>query len=140
MADKPRPKALAFIICDTVIDDKATNKKSLIGLFSDIYANNFPCSHHVINVFLSLTEGHGDYECSLICVKDDESQKEIVQLSGPLKFNNPLSVVEAKFEIRGLVLPEPGMYRFDFLCGEVPVVSRKFKVIKLERKTHEPNS
>ena len=133
MADKPRPRALAFIICDTVIDDKATNKKSLIGLFNNIYANNFPCSHPVINIFLSLTKGHGDYECSLLCVKDDESQK-IVQLSGPLKFNNPLSVVEAKFEIRGMVLPEPGIYRFDFLCGGVPVVSRKFKVVKLERK------
>ncbi len=139
MADKPRPEALAFIICDTVIDDKATNKKSLIGLFNNIYANNFPCSHPVINIFLSLTKGHGDYECSLLCVKDDESQK-IVQLSGPLKFNNPLSVVEAKFEIRGMVLPEPGIYRFDFLCGDVPVVSRKFKVIQSERKTHEPNS
>lgn len=55
-------------------------------------------------------------------------------MSGPLKFNNPLSVVEAKFEIRGMVLPEPGMYRFDFLCENVPVVSRKFKAIKLERK------
>jgi hypothetical protein len=139
MADKPRPEALAFIICDTVIDDRATNKKSLIGLFNNIYANNFPCRHSVINVFLSLTKGHGDYECSLLCVKDDESQK-IVQLSGPLKFNNPLSVVEVKFEIRGMVLPEPGIYRFDFLCGDVPVVSRKFKVIPLERKPHEPNN
>ncbi len=140
MADKPRPKALAFIICDTVIDDKATNKKSLIGLFSDIYANNFPCSQPIVTVFLSLTEGHGDYECSLSCVKDDKSQNNIVQLSGTLRFNNPLSVVEAKFEIRGMLLPEPGIYRFDFLCGDVPVVSRKFKVIKLERKSHEPNS
>jgi len=139
MAEKPRPKALAFIICDTVIDDKATNKKSLIGLFNNISAYTFPCRYPVINVFLSLTEGHGDYECSLICVKDDES-RVIVKLSGSLKFNNPLSVVEAKFEIRGMILPEPGMYRFDFLCGNVPVVSRKFKVIKLERKTREPNS
>ena len=138
MVDKPRPRALAFIICDTVIDDKATNKKSLIGLFNNIYASNFPCRHSLINVFLTLTEGYGNYECSLICVKDDESQK-IVRLSGPLTFDNPLSVVEAKFEIRGMVLPEPGMYRFDFLCGDVPVVSRKFKVIKIERKTHEPN-
>ncbi len=139
MDDKPRPRALAFIICDTVIDDKATNKKSLIGMFNNLYSAEFPCRHSALNVFISLTEGHGEYQCSLVCVKDDESQK-IVQLSGPLKFDNPLSVVEAKFEIRGMVLPEPGMYRFDLLCGDVPVVSRKFKVIKLERKTHEPNS
>ncbi len=139
MADKPRPKALAFIICDTVIDDKASNKKSLIGMFNNIYSAKFPCRHAALNVFVSLTEGHGEYKCSLVCVKDDESKK-IAQMDGPIKFNNPLSVVEAKFEIRGMVLPEPGMYRFDFLCGDVPVVSRKFEVIKLERKTNEPNS
>ncbi len=133
MADKPRPRALAFIICDTVIEEKVTNKKSLIGLFTNIYSAEFPCRHSTLNVFISLTEGHGEYQCSLVCVKDDESKK-IVQMDGPIKFNNPLSVVEAKFEIRGMVLSEPGMYRFDFLCGGVPVVSRKFKVVKLERK------
>ena len=133
MGNKPHPSALALIICDTVIDDKVTNKKSLIGIFNNIHADKFPCIHPVMNIFLSLTEGHGDYDCSLVCVKEDDSQ-DIVKMSGSLKFNSPLSVVEAKFEIRGMVLPEPGTYRFDFLCGDVPVVTRKFNVIKLERK------
>ena len=139
MAEKPLPKALAFIICDSVIDDKATNKKSLIGLFNNIYANKFPATHPSLNVFLSLTEGYGDYQCSLVCKKADESL-ELVRIPGNIKFGNPLSVAEVKFEIRGIVIPEPGVYRFDFLCGEVSVVSRKFKVIKLERKSNEPNN
>lgn len=136
MTDKPPPKALALIICDTVIHDKATNKKSLIGLFNCVYSKVFPCKLTAINVFVSLTEGRGTYQCSLICVKDDESQT-LVRMGGPLTFNNPLAVIEAKFEIKGLVFPEAGTYRFEFLCQDIPVISRKFQLVKLERKDHE---
>ena len=139
MVETPPPRALAFIICDSVIDDKATHKKSLIGLFNNIYANKFPATHSSLNVFLSLTGGHGDYQCSLVCGKDDESMR-LVQIDGTLKFNNPLAVVEVKFEIRGIVFPEDGTYRFDFLCADVPIVSRKFNVVKVERKSNEPNN
>lgn len=125
---KPPPfKVLAFIICDTVIDDKITNKKSLVGLFNGIIAKTFPCAHPILHVFVSLTEGHGAYQCSLSCVKDDESKK-ILSLSGSLEFNNPLHVVEVNFEIRGIVFPEAGIYRFDLLCDDIPIISRKFQV------------
>lgn len=126
--EKPPPfKVLAFIICDTVIDDKITNKKSLIGLFNSINTKTFPCVHPIIHTFLILTEGHGEYECSLSCVKDDGS-KQVLRLSGPLKFNTPLDVIEVNFEIRGVVFPEAGMYRFEFQCNDIPVISRKFQV------------
>lgn len=125
----PPPKILAFVICDSVIDDRATGKKSLIGLFNNISAKVFPCVHSILHVFVGLTEGHGEYQCSLTCIKDDGSKK-VLNLSGPLKFNNPLDVAEVNFEIRGIVFPEPGVYRFEFNCDDVPVISRKFQVVE----------
>jgi len=125
----PEPKVLAFIICDTVVEDKLTNKKSLIGLFSSVNAARFPCTLPVINVFVSLTGGHGEYQCSLSCMKDDGSN-EILKLSGPIKFENPLAIVETNFTITGASFPDAGIYRFEFSCNNIPVISRKFQVIE----------
>lgn len=126
----PSPAALAFIICDTVIEDKITNKKSLVGLFNSIEAKSFPCTHPVIHVFVSLTGGHGEYQSALACVKDDNERIKVLGLSGPIRFNNPLEVVELNFEIRGVSFPEAGIYRFQFLCNDIPIVSRKFQVVE----------
>lgn len=126
----PSPTALAFIICDSVIEDKATNKKSLIGLFNSIATKTFPCIHSVIHVFVGLTGGHGEYQGDLSCVKDNDESIKVLSLSGPIKFNDPLAVVEINFEIRGVHFPEAGLYRFEFLCNSVPVISRKFQVMQ----------
>ena len=133
MTDKGRPKliALAFIICDTVIEDKITNKNSLIGLFNSIHPKSFPFVHPVINVFVSLTQGHGKYKCSLSCVKED-IDKPIWNSGGSIKMVNPLEILEINFEIRNVHFPAAGIYRFEFSCDNVPIISRKFQVI--ERK------
>ncbi len=127
----PEPTVLAFIICDTIIDDKVTNKKSLIGLSSNFNTTNFPCTLPVINVYVSLTGGHGEYQCSLSCMKDDGSN-EILRLSGLMKFETPLAIVESIFSLRGVSFPDAGIYRFEFSCNDIPIISRKFQAI--ERK------
>ena len=128
----PEPTVLAFIICDTIIDDKLTNKKSLIGLFSNINATTFPFTLPVINVFVSLTGGHGEYQCSLSCMKDDGS-KEILRLAGLMKFKTPLAIVESNFNIKAASFPDAGIYRFEFSCNDIPIVSRKFQVRKKKK-------
>ena len=124
----PSPTALSFIICDTVIEDKRTNKKTLVGLFNNINAKSFPCTHAAMHVFIGLTEGRGKYKCTLSCEKDDSSQK-LFELPGSIEFKNPLAVVEINFEIRGVRFIEGGTYRFEFSCNNIPVISRKFQVL-----------
>ena len=53
MTELPVPKANAMLICDAVITDKGTNKKSLIGVFElkkfsvkPMQINKFPKSGH----------------------------------------------------------------------------------------------
>jgi hypothetical protein len=54
-----------------VIDDKATSKKSLIGAFTHIWAQGFPCVHHKMAVYFCLTDAEGDYEVVLRLVNSD---------------------------------------------------------------------
>ena len=38
----PRPSVKAILICDQIIHEFGTNKKSLIGIFQDIHLAQFP--------------------------------------------------------------------------------------------------
>lgn len=131
MEEKGRPSltALAFVICDQVITDKATNKSSLIGLFNVVSAKKFPFILPATNIFISLTQGHGQYQCSLSCVKDD-IDKSIWKTGGTIKTANPLDVIEINFQVRNLRFPDEGIYRFEFSCDNVPIILRKFQVIQ----------
>ena len=116
-----------MVVCDTVIDDKRTNKKSLIGLFDNIYTSKIPSTHPRLNVFIVLTEGNGDYHCALKCVSED-TNKPLIELQGKIHCQNPQQKVEMNFEIIGLRFIDYGNYRFDFYCNDNPLISRKFFV------------
>ncbi|OGW83960.1 MAG: hypothetical protein A3C47_00235 [Omnitrophica bacterium RIFCSPHIGHO2_02_FULL_51_18] len=127
MSNKPNLIPLAMIICDTVIDDKKTNKKSLIGLFDNINSLKLPCVHPRLNVFIVLTEGNGEYDCALKCIKED-TNKALVELQGKIHCLNPQQKIELNFEMVGLRFTDYGNYRFDFYCNENLLVSRKFLI------------
>ena len=86
MPNKPVPIPLAMLICDTVIEDKLTGKKSLIGLFNSINAKSVPITHPSLNVYITLTEGRGSYEGKLRCLIDNDT---VLEIGGPLTFKHP---------------------------------------------------
>lgn len=127
MLARPKPIALAMVICDTVIEDKKTGKKSLIGLFNSVSSDKVPCIHPRLNVFISLTEGNGDYTGKLKCIYADEG-KPLAEISGPVVFTSPHQIIELNFEIRGVPLPKYGNYRFEFFCNDEMLIARKFQL------------
>jgi hypothetical protein len=127
------PVALAMLLCDYVIDDKQTNKKSLIGLFSNISAKNFPAAHHRLYVFVVLCDGHGEYKGELRCIKADDNT-EIYTTRGPIPFPDPNAVLELNFELFGLSFPSPGEYLMQFLCDDEIVIQRKLMLSELKEK------
>ncbi len=134
--EKPRPVALAMLLCDYVIEDKATNKKSLIGLFSNISAKKFPASHYRMNVFVALCDGHGDYKGELRCINADTAD-EISTMRGPIEFPGPNAVLEFNFEMFGITFPEPGEYIMQFLCDDEIVVQRKLTLTQIKKEKEE---
>lgn len=137
MTTKPKPIPLAMVICDMIIEDRLTGKKSIIGLFNNIATGKFPCPHPSMNIFCVLTEGIGQYMGCLRCT-NLESGKSVMELKGPLPFPNPLAIVEFHFEIKNIVFPEAGQYIFELLCDDQIVISRKFTVSKLEPPQKPP--
>jgi len=133
MPSKPSPRALAMIICDTVITDKKTNKKSLIGIFDGIRTKTLPLAHPHLNVFVSLMDGIGEYRGRLVCT-NMTTDKTLLAIDCKLNFKERLQTVEFNLEIVSLSLPDFGSYTFDFFCDDDLVISRKFGVRPLQKK------
>lgn len=125
--NKPKPIVLSMIICDTVIDDRATNKKTLVGLFNNIWASSCPCIHPRLNVFITLTDGRGTYQGKLKCVNEDDN-RDTLQMEVPITFQSGEYIVEFNFELVNVNFPSFGNYRFEFWCDKDILVTRRFIV------------
>ena len=129
------PKCKAIIICDDVIEDKHSGKKSIIGAFNTLWANKFPASHPQAVLFLSLTDGQGEVDVSIRIVKDlqpNMSGQDIFKADGKVKFENPLDTAEMILRLHNLPLPSPGNYSFIVEVNGEMIGDRRVKVCKAE--------
>ena len=55
------PIGIGLIPCDTLIEDRLTGKKSLIGVIGAIRVTKFPCVYPAFHLLVSLTSGNGSY-------------------------------------------------------------------------------
>lgn len=127
---RPKLIPLGMTICDMVIQDIKTKKKSLIGIFSQINAVKAPIQHPKLSVFIALTEGNGKYACDLKCIRDDDNVL-VMNAQGAIEFHDPQQVLELVFDLNGPVFPSFGHYRFEFLAEGESVISRKFNVVQI---------
>ena len=123
------PLLLAILVCDEVIRDERTHKETLVGLFNTIHATSFPCVHSHLNVFISLTNGHGTAPSELRLVRRDTGQA-LSGFKGSVKFPSPLAVVNVNFDMANAAFPVAGSYSFDFYCHDTLVGSRPFEVVQ----------
>jgi hypothetical protein len=121
------PHVLAMIICDMVIDDSISHKKSLIGLFDAIRTNVLPCTVNELHVYLALTDGYGTMKMRLRCAKASDD-REVFTMEQEVDFPDPLTVVEVNLGFCGCEFPEAGEYRFQLFAGGTLLCERKFLV------------
>ena len=133
----PSPSGLAIVICDQIIEDKLTGKKSLIGIFNQIAAAQFPCRHPRVCVFVSLTEGRGTNQVRLR-VAHEETGQTIAEVKGKIQFADIHAVAELNFDLQGLTFPQPGLYAIEFYCDDALVLERRFHLLKIQTPLPPP--
>ncbi|MES4786904.1 MAG: hypothetical protein C4294_15030 [Nitrospiraceae bacterium] len=97
-----------------VIDDKATNKKSLIGTFTHIWAQGFPCIHHKMGVYFCLTDAEGEYEIMLRLV-NAESETVLAEAGISVVIHDRLSINDFGVNIPVVQFPTPAGMSFSCL-------------------------
>jgi hypothetical protein len=122
------PSCLAIVLCDYVIEDKATNNKSLIGLFNRIHAAKFPCSHPRMVIYVSITDGRGNTALEVF-LERARDRREVFKAHGQVEFREPNHVIDLVFDLRGVVFEESGAYFVGIRTSAGKVLGeRKFHV------------
>jgi len=113
------PKLVAFLLCDQVIQDVRTNKKSFVGVFDAILAEGIPVARPELYVAVVLTECRGEQNIILeISYNDEAEEKSIMKLEAKLNSQDPLGMVDLIFELRKLVFPHYGKYTLRLISGD----------------------
>jgi hypothetical protein len=121
------PTLVSLLLCDQVIDDKLSNKKSAIGIFNTILVPKLPTVIQQMAILASVTEIIGRVELEIRLVRDTDN---VVLFSGrgAVEAPDPLAVVDLLFAMQGIRIPEPGQYAFELLGRGTLLGRRRFQV------------
>lgn len=128
MSNSELPMGLTLLLCDTIIEDRLTGKKSLIGLFSQIHTSKMPCVHPSMMVMVSVTGGQGSYPCELVC-EHPELPEPVFRMNCTLNFENPFQVLDMIFNPKNSVFKLPGKYEIKVIIDGVPELIRPLMVL-----------
>ncbi len=125
--EKAAPSLVSLLICDQVIDDKLSNKKSAIGIFNTIIVPKVPVVIHQMAILASVTEIAGRVELEIRLVRDTDNAV-LFSGKGNVEAPDPLAIVDLLFAMQGLKIPEAGQYAFEILSGAALLGRRRFQV------------
>ena len=118
MANDPIPSVIAMLLCDQVIAEQTTNKKSLIGVFDNFYSLVFPAILPRIAVYVKMADAGGDYLFKLRVVKlKDETL--IAEIGIQARVADRSQYSELALNMGNVAFPEAGKYEFQLYMGDV---------------------
>jgi hypothetical protein len=127
----PQPVVKAFLVCDQIIQDAQSGKKSLIGVFHELRAERFPAVHPALWIYANLTDAHGRYHFQLRLV--DVERGDVLGRGEPpaIDIPGPLQTTELSAQLRNVALPRPGTYEFQLISNEQMVATKAIRVAQV---------
>ncbi len=134
----PFPSVKAILICDTVIHEAGTNKKSLIGIFEDIHVTHFPFPYPRVAVYVNLTDAHGKYTLELRLIATEDGARIGSATTPEVEIDSPLRTCEFALQVGNLVFPKAGVYEFQIFANSNLLATKSFHVKKID-KNQQPD-
>jgi hypothetical protein len=135
-----KPSVQAFLVCDQVIEDSLTRKKSLIGIFTHLQAVAFPFQHQQIGLYLCLTDAEGPYHFSidLVFLHNEQLISRASLLT--IVIRDRLQISDFGLTIPSLIFPAPGRYEFRLRMDGHLLAQKDFNVMQVStHQTTEPS-
>jgi hypothetical protein len=134
----PIPTLLAFIVCDSVIHDAGTQKKTLVGIFDRVQSPAAPFQINSIGLYAKMVEGSGEYKIKLRMVNlKDESP--VMEVLADAKWTVAASPMELGMNFRGIGVKEFGTYEFQLFADDVYLGRAVVRAEKLELPAAGPS-
>lgn len=129
---KEKPTGIALCICEAVITEAITNKRTLVGMFNSFGSVSFPAVMPKLCVFVSVTGGKGAVQSVVRCVHEESGDK-VFEVHGTINFQDPNQVAEANFEFHNLPFLKPGLHCVELLCEDELILQRRMQVVQIRQ-------
>ena len=111
---KSRLDVLAFVACDAVSRDPATDKYTIYGLFDIVYSDKFPLTHKAFAVFAKMQGDKGKYPIALKLVAPDGECTKLGKFEIDIA-KTGLATID--IQVIGLQFPRSGKYQLTMQTG-----------------------
>ncbi|MCP9439864.1 MAG: hypothetical protein NNA20_10790 [Nitrospira sp.] len=130
MTDFLKPTVQAFLVCDHVIEDSLTKKKSVIGIFTHLQASVFPFHHQHMGLYFCLTdvEGTHQFDIDLVCLNNEQLVCRAVLPN--ILIGDRLQISDFGINIPSLIVPSPGRYEFRLKMDGHLIAQKDFNVVQ----------
>lgn len=113
------PEVKAFLIADSVIQEKHSNKWSVVGIFDRVAAPAFPTARPALGIYVKLADARGKYRVKL---ELRDGQDRLLNAIEGIEIAAPSTAATLDFGLQtfNLPIPAPGRYHFVlYLNGEL---------------------
>ncbi len=122
-----KPQLLAWLTCDAVHIDPGTGKHTILGVFSNINARQFPVTHPFMVWFLTLTDcAAGTHKMRLSMGLDPTRMQVLIER--PFESASPIHRINLINEIRNLTFPAAGDYSILIEVDDEPLLATNLTV------------
>lgn len=125
------PTVKSILICDQIIDDAITRKKTLVGIFERLFAHQFPVQHGMLGIFFQVTEAAGDFDFSMELADLDQEHVMGVAELPRARIDNAAGVSSFALSFQGLRFDHPGTYEFRLWCNKELIGQLPLQVVQL---------
>lgn len=121
------PLCLAIVLADSIHRDPGSNKHTILGTYSAIFAAELPITQP-ITLYIALTDGRGKTPFEVRIVAMDDEFTPIQRITGVVEFPDPRMVAELVLQF-GVELKHSGEYRIQLHTNDEFLVERRLIVI-----------
>lgn len=133
MAEKTKPNLNFTLLCDDIRQELG-GKISIMGIFENVYATNFPAIHPRLAILNEWADGIGEFDATLRILTPDK--KTIIRES-----ITRFRITDARYRHRdvsihlNMELREPGTYWIENYLDGMLVSSVPLNVIRVKEKS-----
>ena len=122
-----KPQVLVWLTCDGVHIDPATGKHTILGVFSNIRARQFPFTHPFMVWFLTLSDvPEGEHQIRLSMGVDPTDMHKLIER--PFQSKGPLQRINLINEVRNLTFQAPDEYNILIDVDDEPLLATSIRV------------
>jgi hypothetical protein len=125
------PAVKAFLIADAVIQDRLTRKWTVVNVFDQIFAPQFPAWHPSMALYVKLADARGRYAVRLEF--RDAADAMLSKIEGiTVEATGPSHTAEFGLTAQGLPLKEPGRYQFQLFLNDDYAAAVSLEVVHVK--------